>query len=101
MLDSQRKIRYILLQNQSKHLISYMLDKEFKYFLEHQDELVKRYNGRFIVIIGDNVIGDYSSEAEAYTETIKKHKPGNFLIQECLPGQAAYKQIFNSRVIFA
>lgn len=78
-----------------------MLDKEFKYFLEHQDELVKHYSGRFIVIIGDKVLGDYPSEAEAYTETAKSHKPGTFLIQECLPGQAAYKQTFNSRVIFA
>ena len=26
------------------------LEKEFKYYLEHQDELVKQYDGKFIVI---------------------------------------------------
>jgi hypothetical protein len=77
-----------------------MLDKEFKYFLDHQDELVRKYNGRFIVISGEEVIGDYSSEAEAYLETAKIRKPGTFLIQRCLPGKTAYKQTFNSRVVF-
>ncbi len=35
-----------------------MLDTEFKYYLENQAELVKKYNDRFIVIIGNEVIGD-------------------------------------------
>ncbi len=77
-----------------------MLDKEFKYFIDHQEELVKKYNGRFIVIVDENIIGDFSTEAEAYMETSKSHKPGTFLIQHCIPGQSAYKQTFNSRVAF-
>lgn len=77
------------------------LDKEFKYFLEHQEELVKKYNGRFIVIVGEKVIQDYTTEADAYIETIKTYKPDTFLIQHCISGQAAYKQTFNSRVVFA
>lgn len=77
-----------------------MLDREFKYFLEHQDELVKQYNGRFIVIIDDKVVGDFSTEAEAYIETSKTRKPGTFLIQHCLPGKVAYKQTFGFRVVF-
>jgi hypothetical protein len=78
-----------------------MLEKEFKYFLDHQEELVKKYNGRFIVIIGEKVTGDFASEAEAYIETVKTQTPGTFLIQQCLPGQTAYKQTFHSRVMFA
>ncbi len=78
-----------------------MLDKEFKYFVDHQEELVKKYNGRFIVIIGERVAGDFQTEADAYVEMIKTQKPGTFLIQQCIPGQAAYKQTFHSRVSFA
>ncbi len=77
-----------------------MLDREFKYFLEHQEKLAKKYHGRFIVIVGDEVIGDYATEAEAYLETTKELKPGTFLIQQCLPGQSAYQQTFSSRVVF-
>jgi hypothetical protein len=78
-----------------------MLDKEFKYYLDHQSELLKTYKGRVIVIIGEEVIGDYDSEAEAYTESIKNHKLGTFLIQVCLPGTDSYTHTFHSRVVFS
>lgn len=28
-----------------------MLDKEFKYYLDHQEELIPLYDGKYIVII--------------------------------------------------
>lgn len=76
------------------------LKKEFDYYLEHQDELLKKFNGRFIVIKDNNVIGDYSSQLEAFNETKKVHKLGTFLIQFCSPGKSAYTQTFHSRVSF-
>jgi len=78
-----------------------MLEKEFKYYLKHQKELLKKYNGRVIVIIGEKVIGDYDTEAEAYTETIKSHALGTFLIQICTPGSDTYTQTFHSRAVFS
>jgi len=78
-----------------------MLEKEFKYYLDNQEELLKKYSGRVIVIVGEKVIGDYSTEIEAYTETIKTHKVGTFLIQLCVPGRDSYTQTFHSRAIFA
>lgn len=78
-----------------------MLEKEFKYYLDNQDELLKKFSGRVIVIIGEKVIGDYANEVEAYTETIKKHKVGTFLLQLCVPGKDSYTQTFHSRAIFA
>lgn len=82
---------------QSKH--KYMLDKEFKYYIEHQEELVKKYNGKYIVIIGTEVI-PYDNEMDAYNETLKKHKLGTFLIQLCLPGKESHTVTFHSRVVF-
>jgi len=78
-----------------------MLEKEFKYYLDNQKELLKKYSGRVIVIVGEVVIGDYSTEVEAYTETIKTHKVGTFLLQLCVPGKDSYTQTFHSRAIFA
>ena len=46
-----------------------MLEKEFKYYREHQKELAKDYNEKYIVIVGEEVIGVYDSEIEAYNKT--------------------------------
>lgn len=75
------------------------LEKEFQYFLDHQDELVKQYGGKFIVIKNQQVIGVYNTEIEAFTETQKQHELGTFLIQECKLGAKVYTQTFHSRVL--
>jgi len=77
-----------------------MLEKEFKYFKAHQEELVKKFEGRFLVIKDESIVGDYSTEAEAYNEAKRKFELGTFLIQHCLPGKDAYTQTFHSRVAF-
>lgn len=78
-----------------------MLDKAFTWYLENQDELVKKYKGKFVVIVNDSVVGAYVSKSKAYFETQKSHKLGTFLIQYCDSGSEAYSQFFNSRVTFA
>jgi hypothetical protein len=78
-----------------------MLDTEFSYYLEHQEELVKKYDGRFLVIIGEEVVGDYDTIDHAYFQSKEKYKPGTFLIQKCSPGDKDYTLTFHSRVSFA
>lgn len=77
-----------------------MLETEFKYYLNNQNQLVEKYNGKYIVIKGEDVIAVYDSETEAYFETQKQHELGTFLIQYCEPGDEAYTEIFHSRVSF-
>lgn len=77
------------------------LEKEFKYFLDNQSDLVKKYRGKYIVIIGHEVKGAYDSEIEAIEKTKENHKLGTFLIQKCDPGEESYTQTFHSRVVFA
>lgn len=77
------------------------LEKEFEYYLEHQEELVEKYNGRFIVIKDKKVIGDFDSELEAVEETSKEYELGTFLVQKCEPGTESYTQAYHSRVSFA
>jgi hypothetical protein len=77
------------------------LQIEFQYYLDHQDELVKKYVGRVLVIKGQKVIADYDSELQAVEETVKTHPLGTFLVQKCEPGEESYTQTFHSRVAFA
>lgn len=76
------------------------LEKEFKYYLEHQNELVKKYSGKFIVIKDCKVIGAFDDELQAINETMKKHELGAFLVQKCEPGSESYTRTYHSRVMF-
>lgn len=67
-----------------------MLHDEFIYFIDNQDELVRKHRGKYIVIKDRRVIGVYASEWDAYTESQKQHELGTFLIQKCEPGPSAY-----------
>ncbi|GAP71595.1 hypothetical protein SAMD00024442_146_3 [Candidatus Symbiothrix dinenymphae] len=78
-----------------------MLNKEFKYYRDNQGELLKTYNSRFVVIVGEEVVGDYDGFENALFATVKEHELGTFLIQECTEGEDAYTQTFHSRVNFA
>jgi hypothetical protein len=72
------------------------LEKEFDWYLANQDKLVKKYNGRHLVIIGEEVVGDYESHSEAYFRSEEKYELGTFLIQECTEGVEAYTVKFRS-----
>lgn len=76
------------------------LKEEFQYFLDNQDELVERYEGKFVVIKGKEILGAFESEFEAIQETVKEHELGTFLVQECVPGTDSFTQTYNSRVRF-
>ena len=77
------------------------LQKQLEYFKTHQDELVKQYKGKFLVIKDQEVQGVYDTEMEAYKDAKKKFELGTFLIQQCLPGEESYTQTFHSRVAFS
>lgn len=77
------------------------LEKEFQYYLDNQDELVKKFRGRFIVIKDCQVVGDYDSDVQAVEEASTKYELGTFLVQMCEPGEESYLQVFHSRVAIA
>jgi len=81
--------------------IKKMLDQEFKFYIDNQNKLLGKYNGRYIAIVGDKVVGDYDTFEEAVDKTTLQYQPGTFLIQECTEGEDAYTQTFHSRVFFA
>ena len=74
------------------------LQKQLEYFKAHQDELVKKYEGKFLVIKDQQVQGIYDTEMEAYTDAKKKFELGTYPNQQCLPGQESNTQTYHSRV---
>jgi uncharacterized protein (DUF1330 family) len=78
-----------------------MLDKEFKYYIDNQKELVKKYENQYLVIRGEEVVGVFGSDEQAYIDSIKKYPEGTFLIQFCDSGDRSYSQTFHSRVSFS
>ncbi|MFP5042699.1 DUF5678 domain-containing protein [Parasediminibacterium sp. JCM 36343] len=77
-----------------------MLEKEFQYYLEHQEEFVKKYADQFLVIKNQEVVGVYESKQETYNKAVATYELGTFLIQHCLPGELGHTQTFHSQVIF-
>lgn len=75
------------------------LKAEFEYYLAHQDEIVRAYRGRYVVIKNQRVLGAYSDQQTAIDETTKSEALGTFLVQRAEPG--AYSQTFHSRVAFS
>lgn len=76
------------------------LKREFDFYLENQTDLVKKYNGKYIVIKNQEVIGCFDSEFEAVEKTSESHELGTFLVQRCEPGEKSYTQTYHSRVFF-
>ena len=75
-----------------------MLEKEYKYFLMHKDALLKKHEGKFIVIIGDKVVGSHPSREVALKDASDKYDMGTFLIQKVSRGEEDIIQRFSSRV---
>ena len=77
------------------------LEMESKYYIDHQDEMVEKYDGKVVVIKDGAVLGAYNDELTAVTETRKNHTIGTFLVQRVSPGTDAYTQTFHSRAVFS
>lgn len=67
-----------------------MFERELDFFIANQKELVEKYQGKYLAIKGEKVIGVYSSAMDAYFTAQKEHELGSFMIQPCEPGPDAY-----------
>lgn len=74
------------------------LQEDFEYYLKNQEDLVKKYEGKYLVIKDKKVIDAYDTELAAYESATKQFKAGTFLIQPCMPGEESHTQTFYSRV---
>ena len=77
------------------------LEHEFNYYQEHREELLRLYEGKFVVIRGNQLLGAYDSELDAIRETSATYPLGTFLVQKCEAGDDSLVQMFYSGVAFA
>lgn len=76
------------------------LEADFGYYLKHKPALVRKYRGKYVVIRDGTVLGAYDDQLVAISETSKTHELGTFIVQHCLPGRNADRQVYHSRVVF-
>lgn len=76
------------------------IDKNFYYYINNQDKLVKKYNGKILIINNCSVVGVFDNDLTAIKEAFKKYKPGDFLIHTCGPGKENYTQRQYTRTTF-
>ena len=57
------------------------LTKEFNYYQRNKDAICDQYEGRYIVIVGEQIIGSYVTQKSAIYETMKHHKLGEFMVK--------------------
>ena len=61
-----------------------------KYYKEHQDELVAKYNSKTLIFQSDKLVDVKDTLEEAYDFAIEKYGIGNFSLQEVAPGERSY-----------
>ena len=72
------------------------LDREYEFYKANKGSLLPKYEGKFIVIVGKEIVGSFNTREEAIDEAAKDHRPGTFLIQKvCKEEEVIY---FRSRV---
>ena len=69
-----------------------VLQREFDYYLNRQNDLVKTFSGRYLLIRNEQIIGDYDSLIEAVYAGEERFALGTFLVQRCSPGPEDYTQ---------
>ena len=74
------------------------LKKNLEWYVQHQSDLVAKYNGKILLIVDQKLIGAFDTMAAAYTEAVKTREPGTFTLQPCAPGEGSYTlTLYNPR----
>ncbi len=76
------------------------LQKEHEYFLSNLNDLATKYNGKYVVVKDEAILGVYETEELAINKTLLTQKLGTFLVRKCSKDTNVYKQTFHSRVSF-
>lgn len=66
------------------------IKREFAYYLDNQDDFVKKYDGKVIALKDHTVLGAYDSYIDALVETTKEYEQGTFMLQRVSEGDEEY-----------
>ena len=79
------------------------IDANTNWFYQNQDDLVSKYNGKFVAISDCSVLDAYDSFGGGVRAMIGKgYAPGTFIVHHCLPADAERKTYYfhSNRVDF-
>jgi hypothetical protein len=77
-----------------------VFEQEYQYYKSHEADLVRQHEGKYIGIVGEQVVGVFESELEAYMTLKKKYGLGKFMLQQAVPVATDRIQRYHSRVAF-
>jgi hypothetical protein len=78
-----------------------MLEKEYKYYKDHQKELVSRYPDKYLIIKDQKVIAVFETLAEAIDfANANGLIEGEYLLQLCAQKRRGLACVFRSRAYF-
>ena len=66
------------------------IKEAFDYYIAHQDELVRKYDGKVIVIRDCSVIGAFDGYGEALDWAEERFEPGSYALQKVSEGPKDY-----------
>jgi hypothetical protein len=73
----------------------------FHYYVKHHDELVAKYDGRWIVLNNCKVQGDFDTMDEAQKYGREHFGSNKFIIYQVAPGKENYTITYHPRVCVA
>ncbi len=57
------------------------LRREYNYYQREKKAICAKFADRYVVIVGEEIIGDYSTQWEAIEATRKQHPLGDFMVK--------------------
>lgn len=69
------------------YMKEFALTKQYDYYVGHEQELLKKYNGTYLIITDDLMVFSFKDMEEAYIYGLKNFGAGNFLLQKCSPNE--------------
>lgn len=79
---------FMLLEYAGKHMVDHKIALDF--YIKNQNELVKKYNGKTLILANSVILDVRDSFQEAYVFALKTYGIGNFSLQEVSPGSGSY-----------
>ena len=77
------------------------LQRELKYYREHQEELANSHHGELVLIVGESIKGFFVTDLDAYREATLKLGAESFLIRKCVRPEEEVTIVIHPRMVRA
>lgn len=67
-------------------MVTIALKKQYDYYVEHESELLAKYDGKYLVITDKMDVYPFNTGKEAYRYGTKNAGAGKFLLHKCETG---------------